>query len=105
MGRQLVGRVTYGVRTGAMPGPAGALLKLYSATTSVRTTTIAADIAGAAATAWAPATEEGAPDGGRLGRAYLMRQGICLAGGLIHLLLVIALIVAVINLVTGRRTV
>jgi hypothetical protein len=27
------------------------------------------------------------------------------AGGLIHLLLVIALIVAVINLVTGRRTV
>jgi uncharacterized protein DUF5670 len=36
---------------------------------------------------------------------WLLGWGFHVAGGLIHLLLVIALIVAVINLVTGRRTV
>jgi Family of unknown function (DUF5670) len=36
---------------------------------------------------------------------WLLGWGFNVAGGLIHLLLVIALIVAVINLVTGRRTV
>jgi len=36
---------------------------------------------------------------------WLLGWGFKVAGGLIHLLLVIALIVAVINLVTGRRTV
>ena len=36
---------------------------------------------------------------------WLLGWGSHVAGGLIHLLLVIALIVAVINLVTGRRTV
>ena len=36
---------------------------------------------------------------------WLLGWGFHVAGNLIHLLLVIALIVAVINLVTGRRTV
>ena len=36
---------------------------------------------------------------------WLLGWGFHVAGGLIHLLLVIALIVAVINLVTRRRTV
>lgn len=36
---------------------------------------------------------------------WLLGWGFHVAGGLIHLLLVIALIVAVINLVSGRRTV
>ncbi len=36
---------------------------------------------------------------------WLLGWGFHVAGGLIHLLLVIALIVAVINLVTGRRAV
>jgi hypothetical protein len=36
---------------------------------------------------------------------WLLGWGFHVAGGLIHLLLVIALIVAVINLISGRRTV
>jgi hypothetical protein len=36
---------------------------------------------------------------------WLLGWGFHVAGGLIHLLLVIALIVAIINLVTGRRAV
>ena len=36
---------------------------------------------------------------------WLLGWGFHVAGGLIHLLLVIALIVAVINLIPGRRTV
>ena len=36
---------------------------------------------------------------------WLLGWGFHVAGGLIHLLLVIALVVAVINLVTGRSTV
>jgi len=36
---------------------------------------------------------------------WLLGWGFHVAGGLIHLLLVIGLLVAVINLVTGRRTV
>lgn len=36
---------------------------------------------------------------------WLLGWGFHVAGGLVHLLLVIALVVMVINLVTGRRTV
>ena len=36
---------------------------------------------------------------------WLLGWGFHVAGGLIHLLLVIALVVVVINLMTGRRTV
>ena len=36
---------------------------------------------------------------------WLLGYGFHVGGGLIHLLLVVALVVVVINLVTGRRTV
>lgn len=36
---------------------------------------------------------------------WLLGWGFHIAGGLIHILLVIAIIVAIINLATGRRTV
>ena len=36
---------------------------------------------------------------------WLLGWGFHIAGGLIHLLLVLAIIVAIINLVSGRRTV
>jgi hypothetical protein len=36
---------------------------------------------------------------------WLLGYGFHVAGGLIHLLLVVALVVVVINLVSGRRTV
>jgi hypothetical protein len=36
---------------------------------------------------------------------WLLGWGFHIAGGLIHLLLVLAVIVLIINLVTGRRTV
>jgi hypothetical protein len=36
---------------------------------------------------------------------WLLGWGFHIAGGLIHILLVVALIVAIINLATGRRTV
>jgi hypothetical protein len=36
---------------------------------------------------------------------WLLGWGFHVAGGLIHILLVIALIVAIINLMSGRRTV
>jgi hypothetical protein len=36
---------------------------------------------------------------------WLLGWGFNVAGNLIHMLLVIALVVAVINLITGRRTV
>ena len=36
---------------------------------------------------------------------WLLGWGFHIAGGLIHILLVIALVVAIINLATGRRTV
>jgi hypothetical protein len=36
---------------------------------------------------------------------WLLGWGFNVAGGLVHLLLVVALVVLIINLVTGRRTV
>jgi alkylation response protein AidB-like acyl-CoA dehydrogenase len=73
----LADRITSGVRSGKLPGPAGALLKLYTATTGVRRATIALEVAGAAAAAWR--------DGDELAEAagvgFLARQASCLAGG------------------------
>jgi hypothetical protein len=36
---------------------------------------------------------------------WLLGWGFHVAGGLIHILLVVALVIAIINLLTGRRTV
>jgi alkylation response protein AidB-like acyl-CoA dehydrogenase len=73
---QLVERVSKGIRTGAMPGPAGALTRLYAATNSERRYDIGLEIAGAAAGAWV----EGDP-AGAAGMAYLSRQSNSLGGG------------------------
>ena len=75
---QLVGRVTGGMAAGALPPPAGALLKLYAATNRMRQVEIALSLAGPAAVTW-PAGSD--PAGRRTGEATLARQGLSLGGG------------------------
>jgi alkylation response protein AidB-like acyl-CoA dehydrogenase len=74
--QQLIERVTTGIRTGALPGPAGAIPRLYAATNSERHLDIGLEIAGAAAGAW----PEGDP-AGEWGEFYLSRQANSLGGG------------------------
>ena len=73
---QLIERVTQGIETGAMPAPAGALLRLATAVTHVREVDIALDIAGTSAVTWKPGETTG-----EAGVAYIFRQGLCLGGG------------------------
>jgi alkylation response protein AidB-like acyl-CoA dehydrogenase len=73
---QLIARVTRGIETGAMPAPAGALLRLATAITHVREVDIALDIAGTSAVTWKPGEVSG-----EAGVAYIFRQGLCLGGG------------------------
>jgi len=73
---QLVERVANGIRSGAMPAPAGALTRLYAATNSERRHDIGLEIAGGAAGAWM----EGDP-AGTAAVAYLSRQSNSLGGG------------------------
>jgi alkylation response protein AidB-like acyl-CoA dehydrogenase len=73
---QLIERVTQGIETGAMPAPAGALLRLATAVTHVRDVDIALDIAGTSAVTWKPGETTG-----DAGVAYIFRQGLCLGGG------------------------
>jgi len=72
----LIERVTQGIETGAMPAPAGALLRLATAVTHVREVDIALDIAGTSAVTWKPGETTG-----EAGVAYIFRQGLCLGGG------------------------
>ena len=72
---QLVERVTTGIRTGAFPPPAGALARLFAATSSERRFDIGLEIAGAGIGAWMG--DEALP----LGEHYLQRQGTSLGGG------------------------
>ncbi len=72
---QLVDRVTTGIRTGAFPPPAGALARLFAATTSERRFDIGLEIAGAGIGAWMDG------DATPLGEHYLQRQGTSLGGG------------------------
>ncbi len=74
--QQLTERVATGIRTGALPAPAGAIARLFAATNSERHFDVGLDIAGAAAAAW----EEGDP-GGRHGGLFLLRQANSLGGG------------------------
>jgi alkylation response protein AidB-like acyl-CoA dehydrogenase len=73
---QLIERVIKGIETGAMPAPAGALLRLATAVTHVRDVDIALDIAGTGAVTWRPGELTG-----EAGVAYIFRQGLCLGGG------------------------
>ena len=73
---QLIERVSQGIQSGAMPGPAGSLTRLYAAVNSERRFDIGLEIAGNGAGAWT--------DGDRAGTAamaYLSRQSNSLGGG------------------------
>ncbi len=75
---QLIRRITQGMATGAMPAPAGSLIKLFGATNVMRRSEIALELAGGAVVAWPP----GEPGPGALaGTASLSRQGVSLGGG------------------------
>jgi alkylation response protein AidB-like acyl-CoA dehydrogenase len=84
---QLVHRIAAGIRTGALPPPAGSIARLMAATTTERHLDIALDIAGPSIGAWMG--EEGSGGGGAggflgassWGDAYLIRQGGSLGGG------------------------
>jgi alkylation response protein AidB-like acyl-CoA dehydrogenase len=81
--RQLVAqalsrRIGHGLANGKLPGQAGAIMKLFSATTTMRRCEIALEIAGGAAAAW-PAGEE--PPTRIAAEMSLWRQSISLGGG------------------------
>jgi alkylation response protein AidB-like acyl-CoA dehydrogenase len=78
VGGELIGRITQAVSTGAMPPPAGSLLKLFSATNVMRRYEIGLELAGEAAAAWPADTE---PVTRRLSELTLWRQGLSLGGG------------------------
>ncbi|HKA05535.1 MAG TPA: acyl-CoA dehydrogenase family protein [Acidimicrobiales bacterium] len=67
----LVGRIAAGTRAGAYRGPAGAVLKLYRATSAMRVATIGLELAGPA----------GVIGPSNAGVEFLMRQSGSLAGG------------------------
>ena len=74
----LVERVTVGMSSGAMPGSAGSVIKLYGAENVVRRAEIGLELAGEDAVAWPAGTET---MGAHLGRHSLGRQGAALGGG------------------------
>ena len=75
--RQLIERVGSSIRRGVLPPPAGAIPRLYGGMNQVRRSSIALDIAGSDAAAWADDDEPGAG----IGTHFIMRQGSCLGGG------------------------
>ena len=78
VGAQLVRRVTQGMASGALPPPAGSLMKLFHATSVMRRSEIALELAGEDAAAW----PVGDPTpGGEAGARTLGRQGVSLGGG------------------------
>ena len=75
---QLVRRVTQGMRTGAMPPPAGSLMKLFGATNVMRRMEIGLEVAGSGVAAWPADATTAAGDHGV---HSLWRQGVSLGGG------------------------
>jgi alkylation response protein AidB-like acyl-CoA dehydrogenase len=75
---QLNRRLTQAMSTGAMPPPAGSLMKLFGATNVMRRSEIGLELSGQDAVVW-PAGEETA--GAQLGQFTLWRQGMSLGGG------------------------
>ncbi len=72
---QLTERIATGIRTGAFPGPAGAIPRLHAATNTERNFDIAVEIAGSGIGAWSH------DNAFNWGEAYLNRQGGSLGGG------------------------
>jgi alkylation response protein AidB-like acyl-CoA dehydrogenase len=77
--RALTARVTSGVASGAMAPPAGAILKLFTATNVMRRAEIGLELAGPEAVVWPDASP--LPTGAQLGTFTLGRQGMSLGGG------------------------
>jgi len=75
--RQLVQRVTVGVRRGKLPAAAGSLQKLMTATASARIASIGLEIAEASGVVCRPGNDIAE----RVGRDYLVRQASCIGGG------------------------
>ena len=78
VGTALIERITGGMASGALPGAAGSLMKLYGADTVTRRAEIGLELAGEGAVAW-PAGRE--TTGAVLGQHSLGRQGAALGGG------------------------
>jgi alkylation response protein AidB-like acyl-CoA dehydrogenase len=74
--RALVRRIGASIQAGRLPPAAGSIPRLSNGLNSVRLSSIALEIAGDRTVAW----EAGDP-AGRLGVAYIARQGVCLGGG------------------------
>jgi alkylation response protein AidB-like acyl-CoA dehydrogenase len=74
----LVQRVTAGMTSGAMPGAAGSVIKLFGAELVTRRAEIGLELAGEDAVAWPSGAET---PGARVGRHSLGRQGAALGGG------------------------
>jgi alkylation response protein AidB-like acyl-CoA dehydrogenase len=72
----LVERIGTGIRTGKLPGPASAIMKLCNATTGIARAELSVKISGPAAAAWAEAGTAA-----RQATAFLGRQTSGLAGG------------------------
>ncbi len=72
---QLVDRMATGIRTGAFPGPAGAITRLFAGTNGERRFDIGLEIIGPRASAWLEDDPE------NWGVEYLNRQGLSLGGG------------------------
>jgi alkylation response protein AidB-like acyl-CoA dehydrogenase len=75
----LVDRVTRGMASGALPPPAGAILKLFNATLAMRRSEISVEIGGGDAVVWPESAAESAAP--RLGQYFLSRQALSLGGG------------------------
>ncbi len=79
---RLVDRVSAGLATGALPGAAGSLLKLSAATTTMRRSELALEVAGTDAVVWPRDGEDGGDAPGRAaGQGSLWRQALSLGGG------------------------
>jgi alkylation response protein AidB-like acyl-CoA dehydrogenase len=72
----LIDRVTAGIRTGALPGGAAAITKLFTATAAARVATIGVEVAGADAVV-APTPTDTVTNGVH----YLVRQATSIGGG------------------------
>jgi alkylation response protein AidB-like acyl-CoA dehydrogenase len=73
---QLVDRISRRVESGALPATAGAIPRLFAATSTERWMDIALEVAGAGAGAWLDGD-----DSGRWGELFLLRQAGSLGGG------------------------
>jgi alkylation response protein AidB-like acyl-CoA dehydrogenase len=77
---QLNDRLTAGMRSGKVPGPAGSIMKLFGAVNTMRRSEISLTIAGPSAAAFPDLGEVRSP-GEQIGVFSLVRQGGSLGGG------------------------